>query len=59
MSSGRARLLYAKSSYCHGGCAAANAETLGAGVFEASGAEEHAESVDAEILAESLEAGRV
>lgn len=41
------------------GCAAANAETLGAGVFEARRAEELAESVDTEVLSESLEVGRV
>ena len=39
------------------GCAAANAETLGAGAFEARRAEELAESVEAEILSSSLEAG--
>ncbi|HZY66299.1 MAG: 1-phosphofructokinase family hexose kinase [Actinomycetota bacterium] len=54
------RKLSATDAVClAAGCAAANAETLGAGVFEARRAEELAESVDAEILAESLEAGRV
>lgn len=41
------------------GCAAANAETLGAGAFEPRRAEELAESVDTEILSERLETGRV
>ena len=41
------------------GCAAANAETLGAGLFEARRAEELAESVQIEILSRSLEESRV
>ena len=36
------------------GCAAANAENLGAGVFEARRAEELAEAVRVEVLVESL-----
>ena len=40
-------------------CAAANAETLGAGAFDVRRAEELAESVEAEVLSESLETGRV
>ncbi len=39
------------------GCAAANAETLGAGLFEARRAEELAEEVRIEAMAESLERG--
>ncbi len=39
------------------GCAAANAETLGAGLFEARRAEELAEEVRIEVLVESLERG--
>jgi fructose-1-phosphate kinase PfkB-like protein len=41
------------------GCAAANAETLGAGLFEARRAEELAESVQIELLSRSLEESRV
>lgn len=41
------------------GCAAANAETLGAGVLEARRAEELAEAVRAEILSLDLETNRV
>jgi 1-phosphofructokinase len=41
------------------GCAAANAETFGAGVFEARRAEELAEAVRTEVLAGSLDQGRV
>ena len=41
------------------GCAAANAETLGAGVLEARRAEELAESVEARALSPDLEADRV
>jgi 1-phosphofructokinase len=41
------------------GCAAANAETLGAGHFEPRRAEELAEAVRTETLARSLEEGRV
>ncbi len=41
------------------GCAAANAETLGAGMLEARRAEELAESVEAEIQSLNLEADRV
>jgi 1-phosphofructokinase/tagatose 6-phosphate kinase len=40
------------------GCAAANAETLGAGVFEARRAEELAESVQIDVLSRSLEESR-
>jgi 1-phosphofructokinase/tagatose 6-phosphate kinase len=40
------------------GCAAANAETLGAGLFEARRAEELAESVQIELLSRSLEESR-
>jgi 1-phosphofructokinase len=40
------------------GCAAANAETLGAGLFEARRAEELAGSVQAEVLSPSLEESR-
>jgi 1-phosphofructokinase len=40
------------------GCAAANAETLGAGLFEARRAEELAESVQIELLSRSLEQSR-
>jgi 1-phosphofructokinase/tagatose 6-phosphate kinase len=40
------------------GCAAANAETLGAGLFEARRAEELAGSVQAEVLSLSLEESR-
>ena len=40
------------------GCAAANAETLGAGLFDARRAEELADSVHAEVLARSLEESR-
>jgi len=41
------------------GCAAANAETLGAGVFEAQRAEELAEAVQVEVLADSPSLGGV
>jgi hypothetical protein len=41
------------------GCAAANTETLGAGVFEARRAEELAEAVRAEVLTGSLNRGGV
>jgi len=41
------------------GCAAANVETLGAGVFEARRAEELAEYVEIDTLARSFEEGRV
>ena len=41
------------------GCAAANAETLGAGVFEGRRAEELAEAVRAEALTGSLNRGGV
>lgn len=40
------------------GCAAANAETLGAGLFEARRAEELAESVETEVLVRGVEASR-
>jgi 1-phosphofructokinase len=40
------------------GCAAANAETLGAGLFEARRAEELADSVQVEVLSHSLEESR-
>jgi 1-phosphofructokinase len=40
------------------GCAAANAETLGAGLFEARRAEELAESVQVELLSPSFEGSR-
>ena len=40
------------------GCAAANAETLGAGLFDARRAEELAEAVHIEILSRSFEASR-
>ena len=40
------------------GCAAANAETLGAGLFEARRAEELAESVETEVLGRGVEASR-
>ena len=40
------------------GCAAANAETLGAGLFEARRAEEIAESVQIELLSPSFEGSR-
>jgi 1-phosphofructokinase len=40
------------------GCAAANAETLGAGLFEARRAEELAESVQIELVSRSLEESR-
>lgn len=53
------KLSYVESVRLAAGCAAANAETLGAGAFEALRAEELAESVDAEILTSSLETGRV
>ncbi|MGB3633851.1 MAG: 1-phosphofructokinase family hexose kinase [Rubrobacteraceae bacterium] len=59
-----AGILHRKLSYVDAvclaaGCAAANAETLGAGAFDARRAEELAESVEAEILSGSLETGRV
>lgn len=41
------------------GCAAANAESLGAGVFDVRRAEELAEDVEIELLSRSLESGRV
>lgn len=41
------------------GCAAANAETLGAGVFEARRAEELAESVEIEVFDRSFQGDRV
>ncbi|CAN5611351.1 1-phosphofructokinase [soil metagenome] len=53
------RLSHADAVCLAAGCAAANAETLGAGAFDARRAEELAESVDTEILSESLETGRV
>ena len=53
------KLSYVESVCLAAGCAAANAETLGAGAFEPRRAEELAESVDAEILTGSLETGRV
>jgi 1-phosphofructokinase len=40
------------------GCAAANAETLGAGLFEARRAEELAESVQIDVLSHSFEESR-
>ena len=40
------------------GCAAANAETLGAGLFEARRAEELAESVQIDLLSRSFEESR-
>jgi 1-phosphofructokinase/tagatose 6-phosphate kinase len=40
------------------GCAAANAETLGAGLFEARRAEELAGSVQVEVYGRSLEGSR-
>ncbi len=40
------------------GCAAANAETLGAGLFEARRAEELAESVQIDLLSRSFEGSR-
>jgi fructose-1-phosphate kinase PfkB-like protein len=40
------------------GCAAANAETLGAGLFEARRAEELADSVQAEVSSKSLQESR-
>ena len=40
------------------GCAAANAETLGAGLFEARRAEELAGSVQVEVYSRSLEESR-
>jgi fructose-1-phosphate kinase PfkB-like protein len=40
------------------GCAAANAETLGAGLFEARRAEELAESVQLDVLSRSFEESR-
>lgn len=53
------KLLYVDAVCLAAGCAAANAETLGAGAFDARRAEELAESVEAEMLSGSLEAGRV
>ncbi|CAN5730802.1 1-phosphofructokinase [soil metagenome] len=53
------KLSYVDSVCLAAGCAAANAETLGAGAFDVRRAEELAESVETEILSESLEAGRV
>src|SRR5215217_575895 len=41
------------------GCAAANAEALGAGIFEARRAEELAEAVQVEVLADTLIRGRM
>jgi 1-phosphofructokinase len=41
------------------GCAAANAETLGAGLFEARRAEELADSVHVEVLSRSLQESRI
>jgi 1-phosphofructokinase/tagatose 6-phosphate kinase len=40
------------------GCAAANAETLGAGLFESRRAEELAETVEVTLLSPSLEESR-
>ncbi|MGF1472249.1 MAG: 1-phosphofructokinase family hexose kinase [Rubrobacteraceae bacterium] len=54
------RKLSSREAVClAAGCAAANAETLGAGVFEARRAEELAEAVDVETVSSHLEAGRV
>ncbi|CAN5876588.1 1-phosphofructokinase [soil metagenome] len=53
------KLAYVEAVCLAAGCAAANAETLGAGAFDAQRAEELAESVDAQMLTERLEAERV
>lgn len=53
------KLPYVDAVCLAAGCAAANAETLGAGAFDARRAEELAESVEAEIRSGSLETGRV
>ncbi len=53
------KLSYVDSVCLAAGCAAANAETLGAGAFDARRAEELAESVEAETLSGSLETDRV
>ena len=53
------KLSYVESVCLAAGCAAANAETLGAGAFDARRAEELAESVEAEVFSEDLETDRV
>lgn len=53
------KLSYVDAVCLAAGCAAANAETLGAGSFNARRAEELSESVAAEILFESVETGRI
>ena len=53
------KLPYVDAVCLAAGCAAANAETIGAGAFDVLRAEELAESVDAEMLSGSLETGRV
>ncbi len=53
------KLPYPEAACLAAACAAANAETLGAGAFDVRRAEELAESVEAEVLSKSLETGRV